>query len=48
MTNDPSIPTKAELEDLAQWAETGDFDPNFPGGKSTARRGGLRCWARAA
>ena len=34
MTNDPTIPTKAEIEDLAQWAEAGEFDPNFAGGKA--------------
>jgi hypothetical protein len=34
MTNDPTIPTKAEIEDLAQWAETGEFDPNFAGGEA--------------
>jgi hypothetical protein len=26
--------TKAEDEALAQWAEAGDFDPNFAGGKA--------------
>src|SRR5450759_1135502 len=34
MANDPTIPTKAEIEDLAQWAEAGEFDPNFAGGKA--------------
>ena len=34
MTNDPTIPTKAEIEDLAQWAEAGEFDPNFAGGEA--------------
>jgi hypothetical protein len=48
MTNDPTIPTKAEIEDLAQWAETSEFDPNLAVGKAPARRGGRRCWARDA
>jgi hypothetical protein len=34
MTNDPTIPSKAEIEDLAQWAEAGEFDPNFAGGNT--------------
>ena len=32
MTNDPTIPTKTEIENLAQWAEAGEFDPNFASG----------------
>jgi len=34
MTNDPTSPTKAEIDDVAQWAEAGYLDPNFAGGKA--------------
>src|ERR1035437_5878409 len=34
MINDQTIPTKAEIAALAQWAEAGEFDPNFAGGKA--------------
>ncbi len=34
MTKDQGTPTKAEVDALAQWAEAGEFDPNFSGGKT--------------
>jgi Ribbon-helix-helix protein, copG family len=34
MNNDQSTPTKAEVDALAQWAEAGEFDPNFARGKA--------------
>ncbi|MEO6142457.1 MAG: CopG family transcriptional regulator [Dermatophilaceae bacterium] len=34
MTKNENIPTKAEADVLAQWAEAGEFDLNFAGGKT--------------
>ena len=37
MTNSKAIPTSAEIDALAQWAEAGKFDPNFTGGPALHR-----------
>jgi Ribbon-helix-helix protein, copG family len=34
MTNDQTSPTKGEVDALEQWAEAGEFDPNFTGGQA--------------